>query len=194
MNPNFFLSYIHRVLPVSLVEANQILTFYTSEVLSAKTSLLQPGRVCEAVYFVESGFARSFTFDSEGNEITTELYGVGDYANDFISFFRRTPAMEAFETMSECVVWKITYDDVQTAFHGMPTFREYGRLLLIQNYARLKTRTLSMIQLNAEQRYAKLINENPSVFQHVPLNNISYYLGITDSSLSRIRKNFSKQK
>ena len=45
-----------------------------------------------------------------------------------------------------------------------------------------------MINQTAEQRYASLLTSNPEIFQHVPLKYIASYLGITDSSLSRIRK------
>jgi len=45
-----------------------------------------------------------------------------------------------------------------------------------------------MITETAEERYATLLKTNPEIFQHAPLKNIASYLGITDTSLSRIRK------
>ncbi|MDZ7899623.1 MAG: hypothetical protein U5N85_16580 [Arcicella sp.] len=53
---------------------------------------------------------------------------------------------------------------------------------------------LSMINRTAEeQRYENLINTKPEILQNAPLKNIATYLGITDTSLSRIRKEFSKK-
>jgi len=52
---------------------------------------------------------------------------------------------------------------------------------------------LSMITETAEERYARLIQSNPEIFQHAPLKYIASYLGITDTSLSRIRKEFQKR-
>jgi hypothetical protein len=75
----------------------------------------------------------------------------------------------------------------------MPEFREFGRTILVNAYAQLKQRMLAMIQETAEQRYAYLLQTNPDIFQHAPLKNIATYLGITDTSLSRIRKEFSKK-
>ena len=49
-----------------------------------------------------------------------------------------------------------------------------------------------MIQLTAEERYAMLLKMNPGIFQHAPLKQIASFLGITDTSLSRIRKEFAK--
>lgn len=52
---------------------------------------------------------------------------------------------------------------------------------------------LSMITETAEQRYDTLLQNNPEIFQHAALKHIASYLGITDTSLSRIRKEFSKK-
>jgi CRP-like cAMP-binding protein len=75
-------------------------------------------------------------------------------------------------------------------FHSIPEFREFGRANLVNAYAGLQERTLSMINLTAEQRYENLIASQPEIFQHSPLKYIASYLGVTDSSLSRIRKDF----
>jgi hypothetical protein len=52
---------------------------------------------------------------------------------------------------------------------------------------------LSMLQETAEQRYSHLVSSNPEILQHAPLKHIATYLGITDTSLSRIRKEFTKK-
>jgi hypothetical protein len=82
----------------------------------------------------------------------------------------------------------MSYEDVQANFHGIPEFREFGRMMLITNYANLKSRMLGMIKDTAENRYLKLMTNQPEIFQNVPLKIIASYLGITDTSLSRIRK------
>jgi len=45
-----------------------------------------------------------------------------------------------------------------------------------------------MISLTAKDRYLLLLKEHPEVIQHSSLKHIATYLGITDTSLSRIRK------
>jgi hypothetical protein len=39
----------------------------------------------------------------------------------------------------------------------------------------------------------QLLKSNPEIFQYAPLKNIASYLGVTDTSLSRIRKEFAKK-
>lgn len=45
-----------------------------------------------------------------------------------------------------------------------------------------------MIADQAKERYKRLVQEKPHIVQNVSLKHIATYLGITDTSLSRIRK------
>jgi hypothetical protein len=61
-------------------------------------------------------------------------------------------------------------------------------MMLITNLAIMKRRMLTMIKDSAEVRYKNLLEQHPEIFMNVPLKIIASYLGITDTSLSRIRK------
>jgi ribosomal protein L10 len=50
-----------------------------------------------------------------------------------------------------------------------------------------------MITATAEERYAELLAGNPDIFQQAPLKHIASYLGVTDTSLSRIRRELAKK-
>lgn len=54
-----------------------------------------------------------------------------------------------------------------------------------------KQRSLEIVTISAKERYLQLIKEKPEVVLQAPLKNIATYLGITDSSFSRIRKEIS---
>jgi hypothetical protein len=46
----------------------------------------------------------------------------------------------------------------------------------------------------AKDRYLNLVKEKPDLIQNVPLKQIATFLGITDTSLSRIRKEIANEK
>ena len=193
MNRHQLVQYISHVLPMSLERANQIAMYFEPVDIRKNDCLLPEGIICNVAYFLEEGFCRAFTHDTDNNDVTTALFANGLFANDFVSFFRQAPSQETIQALTDCRAWAISYQNVQLCFHSIPEFREFGRMMLINNYALLKHRMLSMIQQTAEQRYAHLMASNPAVFQHVPLKYIATYLGITDTSLSRIRKEFSRK-
>lgn len=155
--------------------------------------LVLENKINQITHFIEEGYVRSFVLDSDGNEVTTEIYGPSEFADNFLSFFRKTPSLETFQAITPCKTWVMNYETVQKYFHEVPEFREWGRMLLLSNFAKLQNRTINLIKSTAEQRYENLMNTRPELIQNVPLKHLASYLGITDTSLSRIRKEYSKR-
>ena len=58
----------------------------------------------------------------------------------------------------------------------------------------MKQRSLDMITLSATKRYLNLMEQKPDVVRFAPLKQIASYLGVTDTSLSRIRKELVSHK
>jgi hypothetical protein len=77
---------------------------------------------------------------------------------------------------------------------AIPEFRAYGVAMLAKEYVLFKKRSLELINLSGEARYKKFIPSNKELFQHAQLKQIASYLNVTDTSLSRIRRRFSKKK
>jgi len=185
--------FIQKTFPVSTDKAVLIADRFKEKKIAKKEHVFMEGKVCNEFYFLHSGFVWSFTSDSNGNNITTNFYTPQQVVGEFFSFFKQVPAKENFQALTVCDTWYITFDDLQVAFHSMPEFREFGRSMLVSAYADLKERMLSMIHYTAEERYSQLVIHNPDIFKYAPLKNIASYLGITNTSLSRIRKDFSKK-
>jgi hypothetical protein len=73
-------------------------------------------------------------------------------------------------------------------FNTISSFREQQRGLLVGSYFALKEHSISLIADEAKTRYLKLLKQKPHIIQNVSLKHIATFLGITDTSLSRIRK------
>jgi len=178
---------------VSDYAAKLIADHFEHTVLAKNVFTLKEGNVNSDYIFLEQGYMRSFVSDTDGNEVTTDIYKPGRMVFEVGSYFQRLPSRENIETITECSVWVGKYDNFQNLFHSLPEFREFGRAILVKGFISFKERTISMINEKAEERYAKLMKSNPDVFRHVPLKYIASYLGITDTSLSRLRKEMLKK-
>lgn len=154
--------------------------------------LLRTGQTANEYYIVEDGLVRSFVHDFEGNDITTGFAGTRQVLIEVASIFSRTPTQENIQCLTDAVLWKIDYERFQELFHLIPPFREWGRAWLSMELYRNKTRATEMITLPATQRYLQLLNQTPQIIQQAPLKHVASYLGITDTSLSRIRKEIAE--
>lgn len=178
---------------VSLVKSKEIAGHFNQKSILKNQFLLTEGKYSDEYFFLETGFMRSFAHDLNGNEITTQFYSPNQVVFEVSSFFNRTRSKENIQAITDCEGYFITYEELNMLFHSLPEFREFGRSVLVKGFASLKTRMLSMITETAEERYTQLVKANPEIFQYAALKHIASYLGITDTSLSRIRKEFSKK-
>jgi len=188
MNKDSLIQFIQQVLPMSPARAEQVVAKFNPMKVKRNAYILKANAVCNASHFIENGVMRSYTYDLEGSEVTTAFFPSNTYTSDLLSFFKRSPAKEYIQAITDCETWYITYEDMQASFHAIPEFREFGRLNIVNQYSLLKERMLSNLQETAEKRYSDLIYTQPEILQHVPLKYIASYLGIADTSLSRIRK------
>ena len=193
MSKEHLSAFVHNTNLVSLSKAKEIADRFEHKIIAKNHFLLTEDTISDEYLFLEKGYMRAFVFDVEGNEITTNFCAPGQVVFEIASFFNRTRSKENIQALTDCEGWFITYKQLNDLFHSLPEFREFGRSILVKGFADLKNRMLATITETAEERYATLLKTNPDIFQHAPLKNIATYLGITDTSLSRIRATMSKK-
>lgn len=173
---------------INAAQAAGIAAPFVPKILKKGDFLLQAGQVSDDYLFLETGVLRAFAYDVAGHDISTSFYTQGRVVFEVASFFQRTPSQEYIQALTDCTGWAISFAQLNALFHSRPEFRAFGRALLVSGFAALKTRMLAMITDTAAQRYEHLLRASPDLLQHVPLKHLATYLGITDTSLSRIRK------
>ncbi len=156
--------------------------------------LLKKGQVANAYFCIEKGLIRSYVYDYDGNDITTGFIGGNELAIDVVSLFNRLPTVEYFQALTDVECQVIYFDKFQVLYHSIKGFNEWGRGWMSESLFQLKQRTIAMITDSASERYQKLQKQHPQILQQAPLKYIASYLGITDTSLSRIRKELLKER
>jgi len=191
-NKESLIHFIQSVFPMSQPQCEKIAGFFKEKEFLKNDFYLKEGRPCNEYHFLVRGFMRAYIHDVNGNDVTTAFYAPNQVVCELFSFFKRIPSKENIQALTDASTLYITFDELQYVFHNLPEFREFGRSILVNAYAQLKQRMLSMLQETAEERYSRLLQTNQAIFQNAPLKNIASYLSVTDTSLSRIRKEFSK--
>lgn len=193
MNKESLISFFRDSNLVSPSVANEIAAPFEHKVILKNQFQLKAGQICDEYLFIEKGYMRAFAYDTENNDVTTNFCSPGQIVFEVSSFFNRTRSKENIQAQTDCEGWYITYKQLNNLFHTLPEFREFGRSILVKAFSQLKTRMLSMITETAEERYEQLLSGRPEIFQQASLKDIATYLGITDTSLSRIRRDLSKK-
>lgn len=171
---------------------SQLIAAHTKVAFQKGEFVLQEGQTSNAYYLVESGLFRSYVIDYKGNEITTGFFGANEILIEVASIFLRQPTKEYIQAITPAQAWKIDFHVFQTLFAQIPGFTEWGRTWMSNQLFSAKQRSIHMHTQSASQRYLSLIEDKPQLIQEVPLKYIASYLGVTDTSLSRIRKEVLK--
>ena len=151
---------------------------------------LEQGEIASSYYLIEKGLVRSYVYNYNGMEITTGFYGSNSIVIEVSSLFQRIPTNENFKALTSGVAWKIEFPVFQELYHQIESFNEWGRAWMSNQLFESRKRNIDMVVKSAADRYLMLLKEKPEVIQQAPLKHIASYLGITDSSLSRVRKEF----
>lgn len=154
--------------------------------------LLHEGQIANEYYCLESGLIRSFVYDYNGNDITTDFFVNDEIVIEVVSLFQRVPSKENIQTVTDCVCWKIDFDAFQNLFKSIKGLSEWGRSWMTERLFHCKQRSVSMITDSATDRYLTLQDQYPQIIVQAPLKYIATYIGVTDTSLSRIRREIVK--
>ena len=121
--------------------------------------VLESGKVENNIFFIKKGIVRAYTL-VDGKEITFWVGKEGATLVSMKGYVNDEPGYETMELMER-----------------------YAEMELLATEERL----ISMLSAIASERYKELLEKEPDLLQRLPLGSIATYLGITQTSLSRIR-------
>lgn len=187
MEREALIKFIKQTIPISQKEATTISTTFEPVTYSKGDYLLHQNEISDTYLYLEKGLMRTFLFDTDGNEITTDFHKENNVVFEVTSFFNRVASQANIQAVTNCRGYRLSYSELNTLFHNKPEFRDFGRAILVKEFIKSKERNYGMINKTAEERYKTLITHNAQILQYAPLKHIASYLGITDSTLSRLR-------
>lgn len=152
-----------------------------------KAVLLEVGKTENYLSFVEKGIVR-FYIPKEENDITFFFAFQTQFMSGYDSFLTRTASTFQIETLTKTTLWSVSYANLQKIYKESTVGNLIGRNASEQLYINTLKRELSLLNNTAEQRYLKLFEEQPRIFEQIPLKYIASYIGVTPQALSRIRR------
>lgn len=148
--------------------------------------ILNNGKTCKTLYFLEEGIMRFFV-RKDGVEVSKYFTEAPYCFTSQRSFSNNMPSEDNIDVLKESIVWEMSKTD---AFDLLKIFAwsEFIRKL-IQEVQFFTEQILEEIQNEtAEDRYKEMMLNRKNLIGNVPLKHIASYLGIAPQSLSRIRK------
>ena len=183
-----FRNYIRSVLGVPEAECGLILSFFESSNLGKNEYLVEEGRVCRYLNFIESGVVRYKKYEKDGSETTCFFLAENDFVGDPESFFDQKPSALNAQAITDLQLTRISrsqYDKLNKAYPEASAIYATIDHLTLKN---LLDQRDFLMNKDADFRYRKFIEKFSHIHNRIPLQYIASFLEIAQPSLSRLRK------
>jgi CRP-like cAMP-binding protein len=172
---------------VSIDDLKTIGSLFKLSTIKKDAFLLESGKRCDKLSFVQSGLLRMFA-TTENKEITQWISTKGYFCVDLSSFIFETPSRWTIKALVDTEVYSITKEDYKKIGSLVPMWNELEKLFIVRCFTMLEDRIFSHLSMTAEERYNFFFENNKELFNQVPLQFIASLLGMTPETFSRIRK------
>lgn len=148
--------------------------------------VLENGKIEKDIFFIKKGIVRAFTL-MDGKDITFWIGKEGATIVSMKGYVNEEPGYETMELMEDSILYVLSRKKLQDLFLQDLHIANWGRRYAEMELLAAEERLISMLSVIASERYSELLKNNPDLLQRLPLGSIATYLGITQTSLSRIR-------
>ena len=179
---------ISEQIPIDRNGLDVILSKFEARQLNKGSYFLKAGKICREMAFVESGYLRMFDL-ADGKEVTLWIGSEGRFITSLSSFVFESENYWNIQALTDCHLQVISKKDHVWLCQEQRKWLEFDNALLANSFALLEQRMFFQLHTTSQQRFDALIQDNPAIFNHVPLQYIASMLGITAETLSRLRKN-----
>jgi len=156
--------------------------------ISKNKFFLKAGQKCSKIGFLCKGILCSFIYNLTGDEVVKHFLEPNQFFTDLESYEKAQPAQLNIVAVTDTVILSISKQENAILQDKIPEWKSaqgifasqaLNQMIQMQNFLRFGS---------AAEQYQYFVKNYPNLARHVPLKYIASYLGITQSSLSRLRR------
>ncbi len=154
--------------------------------VARKQVLTATGKTETHLYFVLSGVQRVFTIANDYKEATLVFTYPYSFSGILDSFLLQTPSKYYLETLTQSILLKTTFQQVDELMKKHHSFETMIRKSLSGVIAGLLERQLELQCFSAEQKFIALLTRSPHILNLIPHKYLASYLGLDATTFSKL--------
>jgi CRP-like cAMP-binding protein len=167
-------------------DLEKILAAFELQAFKKNDFIVEEGKTSRFIGFVESGMFQYYVI-KDGEERTSYVSIENTFFSSVLSFLSETPAHENIKALADGSISMISKTNLKMLVNEIPAFKDFYIGLLEATVCGIDASRHDLIVLTAEQRYEKMLVNEPHLLQQIPLQHLASMLGVTPRHLSRIR-------
>jgi CRP-like cAMP-binding protein len=186
-----FIEYILKFGNLNQQQIALITSKATESTLLKDEYFSEAGKISKRFGFVVDGIVRVCYYNNKGEEITKYFIEENNIVVDLESFDNEIPSSAYVHAVTDCKLIIFSKKDWQELLNTIVGWDTIVHKIISKALRQKVERRSPLVTEDATTRYLMFLEIYPTVVNRIPLSYIASYLGITQSSLSRIRKNIS---
>ncbi|MDY0780601.1 Crp/Fnr family transcriptional regulator [Tenacibaculum sp. IB213877] len=166
----------------------EILNSFEYLQLNRNDYFVSKGEICSHFCFIESGILQH-SIEVLEEEKTTYLALKNSCTSALKSFLQKSPSRKNIKALSDCDLLVIKVDAFHHLLKNNKAFHQFYYNLIENQIFLIDDYRIDLLTLTPEERYKKLLANEPKLLQEVSLHYLASFLGISTRHMSRIRKN-----
>lgn len=181
------LNYIRQYINITEHLKDHLLKNFKYESFAKGDYIIKEGQYNRKMYFINTGACRAWSL-MDGKEVTSWIYPPNDMICCWASFIWETPSAEYLEALSDMEVLSISKSDLQGMYLEFPEMESFTRQLYEQLIAFMDEFYRGSSFSTAKEKYDVVVKYYPEILEIANLGHIASFLGISQETLSRIRR------
>lgn len=140
------------------------------------------------IYTVQSGLLKAYYTSEDGKENIKSFIMPGSQIGSLAANHAGEQSTFSLMAITQSKLIAVNFSDLYEASQIDPELASEIVNFLLDFGIRKELREFELLCLSAEDRYTRLLEQNPQLFDLVTQNEIARYLGVTPVGLSRIKK------
>ena len=149
----------------------------------------EAGKIPREVIFLTEGILRICYYNNKGEDITKYFIDENHFVVDINSYNQGIPSSEYVQAITDCEYSVLSKEAMLELSMTIITWDKIIAKITAKGLSDKLNKISPMMAEDATERYLKFLDNFPTLANRIPLSYLASYLGITQSSLSRIRKN-----
>lgn len=176
---------IYPISENSLREIEELLEF---ECFSKGDSFILRNKHNKKEYFLLKGICKSYLINPDGNEVTISFFADNSILSPHSIRTTKNISNLSFKALTNINLASINSGDFENLMVNNIEIRNFANTVLQNELVSKVGKEIGLASLSAKERLIEFRKKYPALENYVPHTDIASYLGITNISLSRLRK------
>ena len=188
-----FKLFLNNISPISDQEFELYSQYFKRRTLPKNKYFVMEGEICQEIAFIKKGTLRAYYLNKKSEEVTSCFCSQNKLATSYKSLVSRQPSELSIQAIENTELLVIDYSDLKNLYQQSVTWLNIGRIIAERQYLVMEQYASVLCNETAKEKYLRMLKEQPSIVNKASIHDIASYLGITRRTLSRIRKEITRE-